>query len=432
MGTRRLAAFCLVLAVAVAGSPVAAGWLRSALPGAEADLLSVQTPRRGAAYYRTLAALAELWGVADAGGWPAVGGGPLLRDGMIDPRVPSLRRRLSLPVPAGIDSLRYDAEVVAAVRSFQVRHGLAPDGAVGRLTVAALDVPAAVRADQLALNLQRVNGLPPDRGPRYVLVNVPAGTLAMVADDSLHGVMRAVVGRPDRPTPTIASRITQLELNPAWNIPQRLARQDVLPHLRKNPDYWREHGIRVFATWLDGAPELDPAAIDWPAIRPANLAFKLRQEPGPLNPLGRMKFVFENPYSVYIHDTPSRERFNSPARFYSSGCVRIEDPVALAEFLLQGAGPRLRAQFDAAREGTDPRRVRLPEPVPVFMVYWTAWVDPDGVVQFRDDIYGHDAALVASSTISPPPAWSPAADRAGVEVDEVGLRVVADASPLLP
>jgi len=416
MDTRLFAALCFGVALGVAGA------------GTAGESSGDTSP----AFLRLQAALADFDRIAAAGGWPQIGSGPLLRAGERDARVPDLRRRLAEPQAAGADSSCYDTALVRAVRSFQVRHGLQPDGIVGPLTVAALDVPAADRARQVALNLERLRWLPPSRGSRHVLVNVPAGTLTMVAGDSIFGIMRVVVGRPDRPTPTLESRITQLELNPAWNIPQRLARLDVLPHLRKDPEYWRANRIRVFDTWQPGARELDPADIDWAAIKPAELAYKLQQEPGPLNPLGRVKFLFDNPYAVFIHDTPSRDRFNTPARFYSSGCVRIEDPETLAGFLLQGADQRLHARVAAALADPDSLRINLPRPVPVYLVYWTAWVDPDGVVQFRDDVYGHDAELAAALFMPPPAPESPLADGTCVEMDEVGSRIVADTAALLP
>jgi L,D-transpeptidase YcbB len=384
---------CIVqFAVGFGGVPARAGGTDEVLP-----IPVVASPPDEAVPYppevlRTEFALVGLRGVAIQGGWPHVGRGTLMRPGEHDQRVPALRRRLEQLVVADAGSLLYDPILSAAVHGFQLRHGLAPDEVVGRLTIAALDIQAVERAHQLALSLDRLRLLPPDRESRYVLVNIAAGTLAMVADDSVHGVMKAIVGRRDRPTPTITSRITQIELNPFWNIPMRLARLDVLPHLREDPEYWREQNIRVFATWQDGAAELDPALIDWAAIEPADLAYKLRQEPGPLNPLGRIKFIFDNEYSVFIHDTPSPGRFSSLARYFSSGCVRIEDPDALTEFLLQGAHAPLRAQIVAARESADPKRFNLPQPVPVYLVYWTAWVDADGVVHFRDDVYGRDGA----------------------------------------
>jgi L,D-transpeptidase YcbB len=371
-----------------------AGWLDDALRPVDVVFTQYERVLHTSQYRRTAAALAELSQVAHIGGWPLVGSGrPLMHPGASDLRVPMLRSRLGLPATVENDSALYDPALVAAVLLFQERHGLTSDGIVGRRTTATLDVPADVRTEQLMLNLQRLHHLPPDRGPRYVLVNVAAGTLAMVADDTVRVVMRTVVGRPDRQTPELAGSITELELNPTWAIPQKLARLDVLPLLQANPEYLREQNIRVFETWRDDAAELDPALIDWLAVQPETFNYRLLQAPGPLNPLGVIKFLFDNPYSVIIHDTPNPGKFDLSARFYSSGCVRIEDPDALADFLLQGADERLHAQIAAARSSDLPARFELPHPVPVYLVYWTAWVGDDGIVQFRDDVYDRDSTL---------------------------------------
>jgi len=344
-----------------------------------------------------------------------------------------LRERLGQTPVCGPDSLLFDTDLAAVVVRFQRGHGLAADGVVGSRTVTALDVTAEARVRQVALNLERLRWLPRNLGRRHVIVNVAGGSLAMVADDTVRRTMRAVVGRPDRPTPALSSRITNIELNPAWNIPPKLARQDVLPHLREDPEYLRVQGIRVFANWLAGAPELDPATIDWSAITPADLGFKLRQDPGPLNPLGRVKFHFANPYAVYIHDTPSRGRFAAPARFYSSGCVRIEDPRALARFLVEDSGPAAVERIEAALASDRRGQYALPRAVPVHLVYWTAWVEPDGAIQFRDDVYGHDL-LLAAALANPKRVIDPlpVADGAGVDVDEIGRGVVSDAAPMFP
>lgn len=383
----------VTLAVSMGSGTARAGWLDDASRPFKVVFTQEEMVSHTPEYRRTAAALEELSRVARMGGWPLVGSGRLLRPGASDPRVPMLRSRLGLPAIVEADSALYDPALVAAVKLFQKRHGLTCDGIVGRRTTATLDVSADARTEQLMLNLQRLHQLPPDRGPRYVLVNAAAGTLAMVDDDSVRIVMRAVVGRPDRQTPDFAGSITQLELNPTWTIPPRMARLDVLPLLRANPEYLREQNIRVFETWRADASELDPALIDWSAVQPETSTYRLRQEPGPLNPLGGIKFLFDNPYSVLIHDTPNNGRFNSSARFHSSGCVRIEDPDALADFLLQGADEGFRAQIAAARSSDLPQQFDLPHPVPVYLVYWTAWVGEDGIVQFREDVYHRDSAL---------------------------------------
>ena len=236
--------------------------------------------------------------------------------------------------------------------------------------------------------------------------------------------MRTIIGKPERPTPVLSSRITCLEANPYWNIPQTLAREDVLPKLQRDPGYLQQRGIRAFETWRPGAPELDTAAIDWRAIAPEQLAFKLQQVPGPANPLGQVKFLFANPYSVYIHDTPGEYEFSLPDRFFSSGCVRVEEPVRLAQALL---GDRY-GEFTAALDSGATVSFTLPRPVPVHLVYLTAWVDGAGRPCFRDDVYGVVEEQEEAIAAGTPARNLPGADRARVDVDEPGARVVADAA----
>ncbi len=365
-------------------------------------------------YRRLQRAYVELREIAHRGGWPRVGPGPLLRPGRRDPRVPALRNRLSLSTPETTDALLYDRALAAAVRHAQTRFGLAADGIVGPRTTAALDVPADARLAQMALNLQRWHRLPRIDGRRHVRVNVAAGLLDVIEADTVRASMRAIVGRPDRPTPTLTSRITAMVLNPAWNIPQKMARLDVLPHIRRDPAYLSVRDIRVFASWRTGAPQLDPAAIDWPSIDPEHLDYKLQQQPGPLNPLGRAKFLFANPYAVYIHDTPGRHRFDARERFFSSGCVRVEDPVRLAQELADD-----RVDVEALIASGETTSLSLPRPVPLRLLYLTAWVDAGGAWNFRPDPYGLDAPL-------------PGADGPGVDVDEGRSGIVADAADALP
>jgi murein L,D-transpeptidase YcbB/YkuD len=214
--------------------------------------------------------------------------------------------------------------------------------------------------------------------------------------------MRVVVGRHYRRTPVFSGMLEYLVINPDWNIPGRIAVQDVLPKIRKDPAYIGREKIRVYASWSAGAPEIDPAEVDWSQVTAQNFRFKLRKEPGPRNDLGRIKFMFPNKYSVYLHDTPSRALFARGARGFSSGCIRIEKPIELAELVLRGAPGWDRPAIEAAVESGGRRALSLPEKIPVHLAYLTAWVDREGATHFRPDIYGRDPVLDKALSARPP------------------------------
>ncbi|MFO7608431.1 MAG: L,D-transpeptidase family protein [Candidatus Krumholzibacteriia bacterium] len=378
-----------------------------------------------AGYHELRRALATLERAAARGGWPAVPDGPTLRPDTRDPRLPVLRARLaaggdlvdpgpSLAAPwylqaaAGRDL--YDRATAAAVRAFQRRHGLQDDGVVGPRTLAALNVPAADRAVLVALNLERWRWLPRDRGPRHVLINIPDFTLALVDGGATALSMRAVVGRPDRPTPVTSGEMSWLVIHPGWNVPQKLAREDLLPKIVADPGYLGERGFKVYADWRPGAAQIDPAAVDWSAVVPLDMTYKFHQEPGPRNPLGRVKFLFPNPFSVYLHDTDQRSIFARERRCFSSGCVRIEAPEALLRALAGGRDAATDSRAQAALASGRTLSLALDAPVPVHLVYLTAWVDETGMLQLRDDCYGYDGQLaraLAAPRIAPAPARRP-------------------------
>ncbi len=376
-----------------------------------------------AEYAALRGALRRLRAVEASGGWPLVPAGPTLHPGACDQRVPLLRKRLD----AGADmSEVYDDAMADAVCRAQVRLGLAADGIVGRQTLAALNTPVSVRRHQLEFSLERLRCLPRDLGARYVRVDVLANRLSVVEGDSVVLQMRTVVGKPERPTPALSSRITSVDVNPCWNIPQKLAREDLLPRVRRDPGYLRAHAIRVFADWRPDAPQIDPSAIDWAHLEAEDLPYKLQQAPGPENALGRVKFMFANAFAVYIHDTPHREKFALRERFYSSGCVRVEEPLDLARTLL---GAQYRRFTDALDSG-ESITLGLARPVNVHLVYLTAWPDATGEPCFRDDIYGYDTSVASWDAYAAADAPSPAAHGAGVDVHEVGAGVIAHtASP---
>ncbi|NIO06699.1 MAG: L,D-transpeptidase family protein, partial [Deltaproteobacteria bacterium] len=249
------------------------------------------------------------------------------------PRVSALRSRLiasgDLDGSPERDYDLFDEALEWGVRRFQKRHGLKVDGIVGSRTLKTLNVPVEERMRQIELNMERWRWLPNDLGRRFILVNIPNFELYVVENDEILMTMRAVVGRRYQRTPVFTGEMTYLELNPYWHIPTKIATQDILPSIRKNPNYLIKKKIRVFQSWEAQAPEIDPESIDWSQITTENFSFKLRQEPGPSNALGRVKFMFPNRFAVYLHDTPARKLFQKTRRTFSAGCIRIEKPVEL-------------------------------------------------------------------------------------------------------
>ena len=335
--------------------------------------------------------------VVEAGGWPAFPPGPKLEKGDWNPRVEALRNSLEargdLVSTERVERAFFDARLEAAVKAFQSRHGLDPDGAVGAGTAAALNVPAEARLTQILANLERWRWITQDLGEKYILINVADFRVGVFEGVREVLSMPAIVGRAYRRTPEFSGRMAYIEINPTWTVPPKLAREDILPKVRKHPGYLREKGIRVFRGWSEGAPEIDAEAVDWSGIGAEALSFKFRQDPGPLNSLGRIKFMFPNKFDVYLHDTPERGLFARTVRDLSSGCIRIEKPVELAEYVLRDDPDWNREKILAAMTDTTTKVIRLRTPISVHLLYWTAWLADDGRLQFRPDIYGRDITL---------------------------------------
>jgi len=338
-------------------------------------------------------ALAQYQQITVTGGWPIISPGGKLKIGDQGDRVAILRQRLSRSndlLPASVGGDLFDSDLDGAVRRFQLRHGLHVDGVVGSGTMSALNVPTAVRTRQLELNRERGQLLLRDLEARAILVNIADYSLAVLEDGRAVLDMRVVVGRPDRQTPVFSGAVTTLVLNSYWLIPPMIAVKDVLPHVRKDPGYLGRLGIRVFQVGEAGAQEIDAQAIDWRYLSAAHFPYRLRQDPGPRNAMGQVKFIFANPYGVFLHDTPSRELFSLTKRTLSSGCIRVEKPLELAAYLLRGTTLGSLEAIKDALTVAHAKTVKLPEPVPIHLIYLTAWGDESGTVQFRSDIYGQD------------------------------------------
>jgi murein L,D-transpeptidase YcbB/YkuD len=327
-----------------------------------------------ARYLRLKAALAQYRELAGKGGWPQVKGGPTIKPGMADGRVAVIRQRLVaegfLPVDATGDDT-YDEALVAAVNVFQARHGIVPDGTVGARTVAAMNVPVRARVEQIALTLERWRSLPRDFGRNYLFVNVPAESLEVFEDGNSVLAMKVVVGDPNHPTPVVLSRIQAVTFNPVWRIPSSIAKNEIAPKIKADPRYLQKNDMI------------------------AKGALQFEQLPGPKNPLGQIKFETPNKFDVYLHDTSTHATFERVARALSHGCVRTENARELALYVL-GAAKWPTDEIERAIASNVTQKVDVARHLRVNLLYFTSFVDPDGAVEFRDDIYGRDSRLRAA------------------------------------
>ena len=335
-------------------------------------------------------AIAQYSEIVSRGGWPQVPATQRLRIGVRDPAVAVLRQRLAisgdLPQAAMSSSDAFDSYVEAAVRRFQARHGIQPDGVVGEATFKALNIPAHVRLTQLSTNLTRLKVLTQNQLPsRFVMVNIPAALVEAVEDGVVVSRHAAVVGKVDRPSPIVNSRIHEINFHPFWTVPASIIRKDLIPLMQKDPQYLTNYNIRVYDR---GGNELQPQQINWQTDEAVNYLF--RQDPGDNNSLGLVKINFPSPDGVYMHDTPQKSMFNEDFRFDSSGCVRIQNIRELIVWLLRDTPGQTREQIDAQFRSYQRLDVRLANAVQLYWTYVTAWSAIDGVVQFREDIYNLD------------------------------------------
>ena len=357
---------------------------------------SLAPPQDGALRLRQ--ALKQYRAIAVSGGWPVLPRGPALALDSTGERVAVLRRRLAATgdlTTSGSDTV-FDLALDSAVRRAQTRHGLVADGVVGSATQAALNVPVAARVSQLAMNLERWRWLPRSLGARYVMVNSSGFTVDLVDAGVAVYHARAVNGRIDWPTPIVTGTLTQVTLHPRWNIPRSIAVREILPEIQKEPGFLAREGIHVMSDTTAEGVELDGRSVAWEQVTAAAFPYRLWQEPGPRNPLGRVRFGLETRFGIALHDTPSRHLFGLMSRAFSHGCIRVEVAEGLAELLLRDMPAWSAESLQAALADTSERSLRLPAPIPAYIGYWTAWVDPDGTVEFRRDIYGWDVKLAAA------------------------------------
>ena len=346
-------------------------------------------------------AIQQYSAIVARGGWPMVPADQTLRIAARGPAVLALRQRLIISGdldPAYGMSDAFDTYVDAAVKRFQARHGIPADGVVGKTTFAALNVPAEVRLNQLGKNLERLQKLTRKIPDRFVMVNIPAAQVEAVEGGYVAQRHTAIVGKVDRPSPLVNSKITQINFHPFWTVPASIIKKDLIPTMQKRPDYLTEYRIRIY----DGqGNEIQPNQIDWYSDQATKYMF--RQDPFEENSLGIVKINFPSPDGVYMHDTPHKGLFYDEYRFDSSGCVRVQGIRDLIVWLLKDTPGQTREVIDQQFADGQRLDVQVARPVPLFWTYLTAWAMPDGVVHFRNDIYGLDGldqyALQASAPL---------------------------------
>jgi len=340
-------------------------------------------------------ALAHYRAARDAGGWQPLSAGPTLRPDMRDARVAALRARLALAGDLAsadaADPDLYDDALEGAVADFQDRHGLEPDGLVGRRTLAALNVGVQARIEQIRVNLERLRWVAQDLKGDYLLVDIAGFRARLVLGGRTVWTSRVVVGRPYRMTPEFRATMRYIVLNPTWNVPPTILDEDIVPKLARDPGMLARDHMKV----LDlGGNEVDPTSVDWAKYAGSTPPYQIVQAPGDGNPLGRLKFMFPNGHDVYLHDTPARELFDKSERAFSSGCIRVQHPLALALALLDDP-QRWSVQTLAEAIGTgETRSISVRRKVPVMLLYWTAVADENGTVEFHPDLYERDAPVL--------------------------------------
>jgi len=374
--------------------------IRQLLSTGDLDLYLTGLPPQHYHYAALKTALEQYRKIAEKGEWPKVTEGASLRLGDNDERIIAVRKRLQftdplLETPQDAAPATYDPQLEAAVRVFQQQHGLEVDGIIGKKTIAAMNITVADKIEAIRINMARWRWQAHDLGPKYVLVNIANFSLRAFQGQNTILDIPIIVGKKQNETPVFSAKIRYLDFNPFWNVPTSIAKKEELPELRKNSNYLIDNHIRLFSSWQEGAVELDSTEIDWQTVSTGQIsAYKLRQDPGPWNALGKIKFVFPNRYSVYMHDTPAHNLFNRNQRSFSHGCVRVSDVLSLAIFLLEDQGAGWDPEKIKEIYNQDERKVViLSNPVPVHITYQTTWVDKSGTIHFNKDIYARDERL---------------------------------------
>ena len=354
-------------------------------------------------YLNLKKALARYRRIEADGGWGSFNPGiSKLEPGMRSPDVKLLRKRLDIPhgsIKYALgDSDLFDRNLYEQVIKFQQQNGLEPDGIVGKSTIEALNITVGRRIEEIEANLERWRWTKEDLGKRYILVNLADCSLKVIENDSVAFRSKAIVGKPDKKTPVFSSVMRYIVLNPEWVIPPGILKDEIIPAMIKDSSYLARHNMKIYDR---EGNIVEAAAIDLAELSPADFRYTIRQEPGRNNPLGDIKFIFPNPFSVYIHDTPSKSLFQRSKRIFSHGCIRIDRAHELAQFLLRDNPEWDPGQIKKAIDSQKEKIIILPEPIPVHILYLTAQADNEGNAYFSRDIYDRDRLLISALKQTP-------------------------------
>ncbi|NEX13462.1 MAG: murein L,D-transpeptidase [Prosthecochloris sp.] len=371
-----------------------AGMLRNALAGDSLAASIAQLRPKHPSYSSLKEGLARYRRLAADGGWGTVPEGPTIKEiGQYDARIPALRGRLEISgeieqlskvdTSYADEAMRYSVGLQEAVKKFQNRHGLQEDGEVGPKTLRALNVPVEKRVEQIRINLERYRWFVQKLEPTYLLVNIAGFNITYFEQGAFKWGSRVIVGEPFWKTPVFKAQMQYVIFNPSWNVPPGILRKEALPAIRKDPGYLSRHGLQVVDR---NGNVVNPGSVNWAS---GAQSYRLRQPPGSRNALGRVKFMFPNKHLVYLHDTPGKHLFDKSSRAFSHGCIRLQNPLDLAELLLGWSGEKVRQTVSAGRT----RRINLPTKLPVFLLYLTAVAEGEEV-QFKNDVYSRDAAVL--------------------------------------
>jgi len=377
--------------------------LEKVLAGANAELVMRSLSPPHTAYAKLKEKLAYYRKLAKKGAWQKVAYMPQLKMGMSHSQIVNVRKRLQqegyLSSSNNDSSERFDAELDMAVRKFQQHYGNKADGIIGYFTRMSLNIGVDEQIAKIKQNMERWRWMPRNLGQRYIMVNMAGYHLRLIDDDETVMEMPVIIGKTFRATPAFTDNLEYIEINPSWKVPPRIAKETFLPKLRENPEFLRINHLKIYESWKRNARELDPQTIDWDKVSDRYFPYRLEQTPGAHNSMGRIKFMFPNRFRVYLHDTPDKTLFDRHVRTFSSGCIRLAQPYKLANKILSWAGNKTISDIESEIKKGITERIAIKYKLPVYLMYWTAWVDENGEIHFRNDIYQRNEKIATGKKV---------------------------------